>query len=208
VNLRELRPRLWYWTARHPDWAPGDRWEPDVGCYAHVPAGGGTLVLFDPLVPAGDEDAFWRALDSDVQHHGSPNVLITNVWHARSAQLILDRYDGARVWSYAPAREELSKRTSITDVYELGDPLPAGIEAEPAGGDEHEVALVLPEYEAVVLGDAMIAPPGGPVRVWPEDDSVRTALRRLLERPLELLLLTHGAPVLDDGGAALAHALE
>ena len=212
MDLRELKPRLWYWTARHPDWAPDDGgedgWEPDVGCYAHVAPDGGTLVLVDPLVPAGDEDAFWRALDGDVEHHGPPNVLVTIFWHARSAQQILDRYDGARVWAHGPAREELSKRTSVTDVYELGDPLPAGIQAAATGGDAHEVAYLLPEYDAVVLGDAMIAPPGGAARVWPEDDSVRTALRQLLERPLELLLLTHGAPVLAGGGAALARALE
>jgi hypothetical protein len=210
--MRELKPRLWYWTARHPDWTPDqggdDGWEPDVGCYAYVTPDGGTLVLVDPLVPAGDGDAFWRALDGDVEHHGPPNVLVTIFFHARSAQEILDRYDGARVWAYAPVRDELARRTSVTDFYDLGDALPAGIEAYPVGGDAHEVALRLPEYEAVVLGDAMIASPGGVPRVWPEDDSVRTALRLLLERPLELLLLTHGVPVLADGHAALARALE
>jgi glyoxylase-like metal-dependent hydrolase (beta-lactamase superfamily II) len=206
-----LRPRLWYWTARHPDWAPDkggeDGWEPDVGCYAYVAPDGGTLVLVDPLVPAGDEDAFWRALDGHVEHHGPPNVLITVFFHARSAQEILDRYARARVWAYAPAREELSKWTRVTDVYELGDPLPAGIEAHPTGGDEHEVAYRLPEYDALVVGDAMIAAPGAAPRVWPQDESVRTALRALRERPVDLLLLTHGAPVLADGGGALARAL-
>jgi hypothetical protein len=212
VDLTELKPRLWYWTARHPDWTSdnggNDGWEPDVGCYAHVAPDGATLVLVDPLVPAGDEDAFWRALDDDVEHHGPPNVLVTNFWHARSAQAILDRYTGARVWAYAPARHELSKWTSVTDVFELGDALPAGIVAHPTGGDEHEVAYRLPEYDAVVFGDAMIAPPGAAARVWPEDESVRVALRALLDRPLELLLLTHGAPVLADGGAALRRALD
>jgi len=210
--LRELKPRLWYWTARHPDWTPnesGDNgWEPDVGCYAYVSPDGGTLALVDPLVAAGEDEASWRALDDDVAHHGPPNVLVTNFWHARSAQEILERYGGARTWAHAPARGELAKWTAVTDVYELGDPLPAGIEAHGAGGTEHEVAFRLPEYAAVVLGDAMIAPPAGPPRVWPEDESVRSALRALLDRPLELLLLTHGAPVLDDGHAALAQALE
>jgi len=212
VKPTQLKPRLWYWTAPHPDWAPdqgGDHgWEPDVGCYAYVSADGGTLVLVDPLVPAGEEDGFWRALDGDVEHHGPPNVLVTIFWHARSAQAILDRYEGARVWAYAPAQDELSKRTTVSDVYELGDPLPAGIEAHAAGGDGHEVAIRLPEYDAVVVGDAMIAAPGAAPRVWPEDESVRAALRALLDHPLELLLLTHGAPVLADGGAALARALQ
>src|SRR5215208_627292 len=167
MDPRELKPRLWYWTARHPDWGPGDGWEPDVGCYAYVTPDGGTLVLVDPLVPAGDDDALWRALDADVDHHGPPHVLVTVFFHARSAQEILDRYDRARVWGHAPARDELAKWTSVTDGFQLGDPLPAGIQALPVGGDEHEVAYLLPEYDAVVLGDAMIAPPGGAVRVWP-----------------------------------------
>jgi hypothetical protein len=105
-------------------------------------------------------------------------------------------------------RGELAKRTSVTEVYELGNPLPAGIEAHPAGGDAHEVAFRVPEYDALVVGDAMIAPPDAAPRVWPQDESVRMALRALLERPLELLLLTHGAPVLAGARAALALALD
>jgi hypothetical protein len=212
MNVRELKPRLWYWTARHPDWTADQGgeggWEPDVGCYAYVAPDLRALVLIDALVPGGDADSFWEALDDDVAHHGPPNVLVTVDWHARSAQAILDRYEGARVWAYAPAREELGKRTTITDVFELGDSLPAGIEAHDAGGSDHEVAYRVPEYAAIVVGDSMIAPPGGVPRVWPDEDSVRPALRALLDHPIELLLLTHGEPVLAEGGAALARALE
>ena len=52
--MRELRPRLWHWTAPHPEWTPesggDDGWEQEVGCYAYVSPDGGTLVLLDPLV--------------------------------------------------------------------------------------------------------------------------------------------------------------
>jgi hypothetical protein len=37
---------------------------------------------------------------------------------------------------------------------------------------------------------------------------VRPALRTLLEHPLELILLTHGEPILAGGGGVLARALE
>src|SRR5215218_6193203 len=97
MEIRELRPRLWYWTARHPDWTPeeggADGWEPDVGCYAYVSPEGDELVLIDPLVPDDDMfdgERFWRALYRDVEHHGPPNVLITIYWHARSAPRIID----------------------------------------------------------------------------------------------------------------------
>ncbi len=212
--MRELRPRLWYWTARHPDWTPedggDDGWEPDVGCYAYVPLDGDELVLFDPLVPPDDTfdgERFWRALHRDVEHHGPPQVLITLFWHARSAQRILDRYGGARVWAYGPAADEVGKRTPVTNVFELDDPLPAGIEAIDAAA-ANEVVYWLPEHRGVVAGDSLLAPPDGPVRVWVGGDDTRQALRPLLDRPLELLLLTHGDPVLEGGREALARALE
>ncbi len=66
------------------------------------------------------------------------------------------------------------------------------------------MAFLLPEHDAVVVGDALAAAPGAPVRVWEGGDS----LRPLLERPVSLLLLTHGEPVLEGGGEALARALE
>ena len=160
-------------------------------------------MLFDPLVPDEGEEDVWRSLDDDVEHHGAPHVLITIWAHARSAARIFERYPGARVWAHAPARDEIAKSAPVTDAFSIGDPLPAGVEALPAvGGEPYEVAFRVPEHDAVVVGDALAAAPGAPVRVWYGDESLRV----LLDRPLELLLLTHGDPVLE--GEALARALE
>jgi glyoxylase-like metal-dependent hydrolase (beta-lactamase superfamily II) len=211
VNVRELKPRLWYWTALHPDWTPDESgengWEPEVGSYAYVSPDLAAFVLFDPLVPE-DDGALWDAIDADVEHHGAPHVLITVPWHWRSSQAVLDRYPGARVWAHAPAREELGAWTTVTDVFHAGDRLPGGVEAHTVGGSAHEVVYRIPEHEAVVVGDSLIARPGEPVRVWPDEESVPPALRALLEYPVELLLLTHGEPVLAGGGGVLARALE
>jgi hypothetical protein len=213
MNVRELRPRLWHWTARHPDWTPeqggADGWEPEVGCYSYVSPDGETLVLLDPLAPSegADDERFWQALDRDVAQHGPPHVLITIFWHARSARQILDRYDGTRVWGHEPAAEELRKRTPVTDTFAPGDTLPGDLEAYDAGVNM-EVAYRLPEYAAVVTGDVLIAAPGRPVRVWEGGDDARRALRPLLDLPVELVLLTHGEPVLDGGRHALERALE
>src|SRR6266516_3188755 len=55
MELRELVPGLWRWTARHPEWEPGAEpespadWPPDVGCVACL--AGENLALIDPLVP-------------------------------------------------------------------------------------------------------------------------------------------------------------
>lgn len=213
MDVRELKPRLWYWTARHPEWTADDGgddgWEPEVSSYAYVSPDRGTLVLVDPLVPDRDGgEACWRQLDDDVRHHGPPQVLITVPWHWRSSQAILDRYPGTRVWAHAPAREELEEWTTVTNGFQVGDALPGGIEAHDAGGSSHEVAYRIPEHAAVAVGDSLIARPGEPLRVWPDEESVRPALRALLDYPVELLLLTHGEPVLADGGAVLARALE
>jgi hypothetical protein len=200
--VRELRPRLWYWTAPHPEWTPesggDDGWEQEVGCYAYVPPDGGTLVLIDPLV------SDWSALDRDVERHGAPHVLITCQWHQRSANEILGRYEGARTWVFAPA-VEASKGMRVTDGFELDDPLPGGIEASLTFAEIGEVAYRIPEYEAIVTGDALARAPGKDVRVWWADKERLEALR---ERGVEMVLLTHGEPVLEGGDEALARALE
>jgi hypothetical protein len=212
VDVRELRPRLWHWTAHHPEWTPDDGgedgWEAEVGSYVYVPPDGSAFVLIDPLVPDDDGGASWRALDDDVRHHGAPHVLITVPWHWRSSQAILDRYPGTRVWAHTPAREELEEWATVTNGFQVGDELPGGIAAHAVGGSAHEVAYRIPEHAAVAVGDALIARPGQELRVWPDEDSVRPALRTLLEHPVELILLTHGEPILAGGGGVLARALE
>ena len=77
--MNEVAPGIWRWTARHPEWHPGE-WGAEVGCYAL--AGGGRTVLIDPLAPAGD-GGFWERLDGVVA--GPLICLITIGYHLRSA---------------------------------------------------------------------------------------------------------------------------
>ena len=32
--MRELRPGLWHWQARHPEWRESEPWDPSVSSYA------------------------------------------------------------------------------------------------------------------------------------------------------------------------------
>src|SRR5689334_4111502 len=102
MEIRQLRPGLWRWTAPHPDWRPSlgpsperpGGWAQYVGCvYCETPEG---IALIDPLAPpegTADAERFWRALDRDVARVGhSVAVLLTNDWHQRSAQALYDRY--------------------------------------------------------------------------------------------------------------------
>ncbi len=204
MEIQQIAPHLWWWTAPHPDWGPEDfvddrGWERDVSCYALVE--GGDLVLFDPLVPGDDEEAFWAALDADVEHHGPPAILITVFWHVRSAPVILERYEGATLWAHAPSEDEVAKRAPVTQTFSEGDALPGGVEAI-ALHHMSEAAFWLPSHRAVVFGDSLLGYPDD-MRLCPESwlregESVER-LRRSVERALNTrrpsrLLLTHGGP--------------
>src|SRR5262245_24073648 len=122
MTVQELAPGLWRWTAPHPDWTPEADWPQDVGCvYAELLD---SVVLVDPLVPAGEEDRFWKALDRDVERLGRPvRVLRTVSWHERSVDDVAGRY-GTSVWR-AP----------------LDGPLPTAVRALQVEAGENEVVF-------------------------------------------------------------------
>lgn len=197
--MEEIAPKLWWWTALHPDWSPedlegGEGWEQIVSSYAL--ATDDTFVLFDPLV----ED--WDSLDRQVEEHGPPAILITLFWHARSAQQLLDRYDGTSVWAYEPAAEWIGERTRYTKTFTAGDALPAGIEAIPMPRVQ-EVAYWLPQHNSVVVGDTILRH-GDRATLFPATwvarrkqetiDAAKQSVRELMERNPDRLLLTHGGP--------------
>jgi hypothetical protein len=204
VKLEQIAPRLWWWTAPHPEWAPedfkdGQGWERDVSSYALVEDE--ALVLFDPLVPAGAEDAFWKALDGDVEHHGPPVILISVFWHARSAGEILDRYEGASLWAHEPSAEAVAERVPVTSTFSGGDVLPGRVEAI-ALHHMHEAAFWLQGHRAFVIGDSVLGYEDH-VRHCPEswlrEGESMARSRAVVERALNAkrprwLLLTHGGP--------------
>jgi hypothetical protein len=220
MDVVQLRPRLWRWALPHPDWEPddaegGEGWQQEVASHALV--ADDELVLFDPLVPrAGTEDGerFWRALDGDVHHHGPPRILITIHWHCRSAQEVLERYEGTRVFVGEGRVHRIEDRVRYTDVFGLDDRLPGGVEPKDAdrGG---EVIFWLPSHGALLFGDVVLGAEGGGARLcpprWheptPREELIAT-LRPLLELPIEALLLTHGDAILDDAGGILERALQ
>jgi hypothetical protein len=217
MEIERIRPRLWRWTATHPDWSPEeggpDGWQPEVSCHALVEED--ALVLIDPLVPPDDEERFWHALDGDVEHHGPPQILLTGYWHARSARTIFDRYAGARVWVPEVAAEKSRERVEFTDSFTSEDRLPGGVEAKETDYTT-EVLLWIPSHRALAAGDVLLGTPGGGVRVCPDSwlaegvspAKLRDQLRALLlDLPIELVLLAHGEPLRENARAALESAL-
>jgi glyoxylase-like metal-dependent hydrolase (beta-lactamase superfamily II) len=77
-----------------------------------------------------------------------------------------------------------------------------------------ETMYWLPEQRALVSGDIFLGDGEGGVRIcsqsWLGDVShreLKLALAGLLDLPVELVLVAHGEPVLENGLAALAAAL-
>ena len=209
MRVEQLRPHLWRWTAQHPDWTSDvESWGPDVASVAVV---GDELVLIDPLVPTGpDRERFWAALDRDAAGHGPPKIVLTVPWHARSTADILRRYDGAELWLSEAAEEtglEPASRFAPTDE------LPGGLRAYRTAW-YGEVELWIPAQQTLVTGDVLLGSGGGGLNVCPDSwlgDVRRTdliaTLQPLLELPVEIVIPTHGDPVLGDGAQALRRAL-
>jgi len=204
VELQQIAPHLWWWTAPHPDWGSddfvdGQGWERDVSSYALVEDD--SLVLFDPLVPTGEEEAFWSALDGDVEHHGPPAILITVFWHTRSSAEILDRYEGATLWAHEPSAEEVAKRVPVTSTFGGGDVLPGKVEAI-ALHHMDEAAFWIPGHDALVFGDSVLGYetdvrpcPASWLQAGESEAELRASILGVLDaKKPRRLLLTHGRP--------------
>ena len=197
MDVLELRPGLWRWTALHPDLTADEEAATgltrEVGClYYEAPA---EIVLVDPLAPPPDtreSERFWSALDRDVERIGRPVAVVLTVdWHRRSTDVFLERY-GGRLAS-------------------LGT-LPRGMEAFPVASFD-ELLLWLSGPKALVAGDTLLGTPAG-IRRCPAswlaeggEQAYLDSLQPVLDLPIELVLPAHGEPVLENGRDALAAAL-
>jgi len=228
MKVSKLRDGLWRWEVPHPDWKPEfdrpDGWGRTVSSvYAEYDE---AVVLIDPLVPAGasDQDRFWMALDRDVARLARPVlVLVGSVDHGRSADAVAARYlaAGHRVLIVGDdaIRETVSCALNATfeDVT-----LPVGVRAVPVPGmSPGETAFLLDPWRAAVFADAVIGTGQGRLRVAPPswgvktpegrslyDRAFRPALQGVASAGLEMVLPSHGEPVLTGGAAALEAALE
>jgi hypothetical protein len=188
-------PGLRRWTSFH------DHWEEEVASLAVATADG--LVLIDPIAPPPEL--------------GKPaHVLFTVYWHARSGAELR----GARMWAPGRSKRPLANRgIEVTDVAAPEGELPGRIRAVQTARAA-EVVYWLPEQHAVVAGDVLLgagAKPRAtdePLRLCPEGwlgkathQDLRASLAPLLELPVERVLVSHGAPVLDNAERELARVL-
>jgi hypothetical protein len=159
--------------------------------------GSDALLAIDALLP-GDELAFWNWLDALAAQRERVAAVTTLKWHRRDRDRLVERYD-ASTSRAAPA-------------------LPRGVEAITIRG-AGEAMFWISEHRALVPGDRLLGDGSGGLRLCPESwmrylspplstQGLRGLLEPLLELPIEAVLVSHGEPVLEDGRAALARALD
>jgi hypothetical protein len=211
---QQLADGLWRWTARHPDWHPGE-FGSEVASFA-LRAGHET-VLVDPLLPP-DPDSVLDLIEQQLGERLA--ILITIPYHVRSSEQIRDRFGRqveTTIWGHRACRKRLGDPAGFR-AFEPGDELPAEASAHRIGKPRRfETPLHLPSHRALAFGDA-VAEVDGALRVWSErrvDADVSSFYRErfnptlepLLELDFDRVLVTHGQPVLEGGPAKLAAAL-
>jgi glyoxylase-like metal-dependent hydrolase (beta-lactamase superfamily II) len=211
--VRELGPDLVLWSARHPEWHPGE-FGAEVNSYAY--RWGDEAVLLDPLVLDGDDATLGR-LDAFVRGRRT-SILITITYHVRSAEPLSGRY-GATVHGHRAVAKRLGEGVPF-EAFEPGDRLPGDAVPQRIGNPRrYETPLLIPSQSALVFGDAVVTAPGGELRVWEQVESTPDrrdwyeqrflpSLRPLLDLDFERVLTTHGPPILANGREALRAALE
>lgn len=194
--LTELRAGLFRWTTRHPaavdepEPNSADDWPPDVGSIAYL--GRDALVLVDPLLPADRDAPPWTDLAALAgRRAGRVTVLTTIRFHGRSREAAIARFGAST------------------------EP-PAGVTPFTIGATG-ETIFWIEEHRALVPGDLLLGDGAGGLRLCPGSwlhyldgvtlEAVKPQLAPLLELPVELVLVSHGEPVLGGGRAALAASL-
>jgi len=208
--VNEIAEGLWRWTARHPEWHPG-QWGAEVACFA-VDAGD-ALLLIDPLVPERSMKMLDELVDSK-----PVAILITIPYHTRSAEPLRKRYKGT-IHGHPKVADRLESRKGFEPI-EPGAELPGGARAFTIGKPRrHEMPIHLPSHKALATGDALVTTLEGDLRLWHWRDRLdadrlrwyrerfNPTLEPLLELGAENVLVTHGEPVMGGGTEALRKAL-
>jgi glyoxylase-like metal-dependent hydrolase (beta-lactamase superfamily II) len=219
--MRELRPGLWHWQARHPEWESSEPWDPDVSSYAIDD--GERLLLFDPLGVPSELEALAAGRETA--------IVLTAPWHERDSEQLVERL-GVPVYTPLPDSAQYLMETYGVTAEQAGDGSPDVVwllregkgEARPyAAGDRlpfgadvfrghktNDTVLWLESPGVVISGDTLVDFGNGLeinerwLRPGVTREEIAGGLRPLLDLPVEHVLPTHGVPT---GREALERAL-
>ncbi len=213
---KQLAKDLWRWTARHPEWHPGE-FGKEVASFAL--RSGDDTVLIDPLLPP-DPAPVLQLVEENLGDRLS--ILVTIPYHVRSSETIWQRFR-KQAKTAIHGHPACAKRLDSTSGFVELDPakrnLPAGITAHRIGKPRrHETPLHVPSHKALVFGDA-VAEVDGRLVVWATDrvddkmerfhrERFNPTLEPLLELDFDRVLVTHGQPIRKGGKSALRAALD
>lgn len=211
--MEEIASRLWRWTARHPEWHPGE-FGAEVASFAAI-ARDGTLLVIDPLLP-DDASPVLELLDDHAGERVA--ILITVPYHVRSADELSQRYGNATIHGHRAAAKRLRDTSAFHEI-DPGTALPGGVTAHTIGKPRRfEMPLHLASHDALVFGDAVVEHDGA-LRTWATEnvdakverfyrERFNPTLEPLLELHFDAVLVTHGHPVMKGGSEAFRAALE
>ena len=219
--MLELRPGLWHWQTRHPDWEPSEPWDPNVSSYAI--AGRERLLLFDPQGVPSEIEALAGERETA--------IVLTAPWHERDSEHLVERL-GIPVYTPLPDTAQylmdtygitaeqagdgspdlvwlLRENKGEAHPYSAGDRLPFGADVFP-GHKPNDTVLWIESERVVISGDTLVDFGSGLeinerwLRPSVTREQIAAGLRPLLDLPVEHVLATHGGPT---DPAALERAL-
>ncbi len=215
--MENITEGLWRWTARHPEWHPGE-FGAEVAGFA-ADARDGTLLLIDPLLPP-DPEPVLHVLDERAGAAKRVAILISIPYHVRSSEELWKRYRNdaeVTIHGHRACTKRLKDKKAFREI-DPAVPLPAGVTAHAIGKPRrYETPLHLPSHSALVFGDA-VAETDGRLVMWSADKvdakvdrfyrkRFAPTLEPLLELDFDRVLVTHGQPVMKNGRKALADGL-
>ncbi len=194
--MKEILPGIFHWTQSHP------RIKIEVSSYFLKPE----RVLIDPLIP--EEGLEWFA-DAPPE-----NIYLSIRHHYRHCAEFSAGY-GCTVWCVEQGLHEFTHGEPIRP-FAFGDTLPGNVRAIEIGSICPDEGTLYIEREGgcVVLADGCVRMDDGPLQFVPDsmlgDDpdavkaGLKAAYRRLIDDfEFKHLLLSHGAPIIENGKAKL-----
>jgi hypothetical protein len=213
--MEKLTKGLWRWTARHPEWHPGE-FGAEVASFAAQ--ADDTTLLIDPLLPPEPAEVL-DTIETTLADRLA--ILITIPYHVRSSEELWRRFRRdaeTTIHGHRAAAKRLEDRSAFREI-EPGVPLPAGVTAHLIGKPRrYEMPLHLASHDALAFGDAVVEAEGK-LKIWAQDkidakverfyrERFNPTLEPLLELDFDRVLVTHGKPLLKDGRRALRRALD
>lgn len=216
--MQKLTEGLWRWTARHPEWHPGE-FGAEVACFAAQ--AGATTLLIDPLLPDDEAGAkpVLETIDGTLGDRLA--ILITIPYHVRSSEELWKRYRKqaeTTIHGHRACTKRLKDESAFREI-EAGEQLPGGVTAHTIGKPRrYEMPLHLPSHDAMAFGDA-IAEVDGRLVMWSAEkvdgkvasfymERFAPTVKPLLELSWDRALVTHGQPLLRGAREALREGLK